>query len=283
MPILKVQLNHPGSQKSHRFGSGYSKNGVNTIREWNNDISHYRKFILNSGVFLDNALDRKPKEVDLYFWGEWEGNSCFNPINNSDYRVLPNGIHRPFHSIAIKGVQNTDPYVFGENFKYCICKQKGKLLNLCRGSIILFGSVFPSLNKFYIDTVFVVKNHTPSKSVQANGGLGYSQTYKEETLEQLTQYLKIPQINSNNSIYHSQTWWDDNEFFSFVPCKLEVNGNGFERLFINLNDPITNPSSYPSGISYFNSCKLTPKELWNKITVIAIEQKFKLGIRFTEP
>ena len=283
MPILKIQLIHPGAQKNFRLGSGYRKIGGNIIRKWNNDKSHYRKFIFNNGFYLDDIHDTKPKEADLYFWGEWEGNSLFNKIINPDPRILPNGIHKPFHSIVIRGGQNTDPYVFGEYFKYCVCKQTGNLCNLHPNSIILFGSVFPSLGKFYIDTVFVIKNNTTATNVSVTRAAGYSRTYKEETLEQLSEYLGVPYIPTNKKLYHSQTWWDNIYYFSFVPCKLEHNGNGFERLFINLSDKSFNLSSNPTGKSFLNNCNSTPQQLWLKIASIAKEQGFKLGIRFAEP
>ena len=283
MSLLNVQFNHPGAQKPFKEGKGYQIIGSEIIREWNNDRNHYRKFLLNKGLFINDIYDRQPKEADLFFWGEWEGNSIFDPFINSNYSILPNGVHKPFHSIAIRGQQNTDPFVFGDHFKYCVCKQKGKLCDLSTDSLILFGSVYPSLNKFYIDTVFIVKNATTSQSVRFNGGKDYSKIYKEETLEQLSEYLKAPQVNSNNKLYHSKTWWDNKGYFSFVPCKLYDCDNGFERLFLSLDSPIFNLSSYPSGKSFLKKCSLTPNELWEKITQIAFEQNFKLGIRFSEP
>jgi hypothetical protein len=283
MPLLKVQFNHPGNQKPFSIGNGYRNIGGNIIREWNNDMVHYRKFLLNKGEYLDNISDSKPKKTDLYFWGEWEGNSIFSPIVNRNYQILPNGIHRAFHSTVIRGGQNTDPYIFGKEFKYCICKQTGNLCNLDPNSLILFGSTFPSLGKFYIDTVFVVKNNVSATHVQASHAAGYSKTYQETTLEQLSEYLGVPHRPSNCKLYHSQTWWDNKEYFSFVPCKLELNGNGFERLFIDLNNPILNLSSNPTGKSFLKNCTLSPEALWNEIVKIAKEQGFKLGIRFNEP
>lgn len=284
MSLLKVQFNHPGNQKLFKIGSGYKNIGNNIIREWNNDGSHYRKFLLNNGEYLDNLSDSKPKETSLYFWGEWEGNSIFEQLINNNYQILPNGIHQPFHSTAIKGEQNTDPYIFGNEFKYCICKQTGNLCDLDPNSLILFGSTFPSIGKFYIDTVFVIKNNIPAADVYSTGATEYSQTYIETTLEQLPEYLKVPHSPSeNHKLYHSQTWWDNKEYFSFVPCKLNFGDNGFERLSIDLNNPIFNLSSNPTGKSFLKDCNLTPKQLWNEIMKITQEQGFKLGVRFTEP
>jgi hypothetical protein len=283
--LLKIQLNHPGAQKPYRPGDGYREAGKYIIREWNNgkNGNHYRKFILNKGAYIDDLNDTKPKQTDLYFWGEWEGNSFFEPVDNSDYRVFPNGIHKSFHSTRIRGNRNTDPYVYGESFKYCTCKQTGHLCDLDQGSLILFGSVYPSLGKFYVDTVFVVGSNTPAVNIRNNYASGYSKTYREETLERLREYLRKPHEPSDKKLYHSQTWWENSEYFSFVPCKPEHDGKGFERLALDLKDPVLKLSSNPTGISELKKCELTPADLWRLIAAEAVQQGFKLGIRFEEP
>jgi hypothetical protein len=283
MALLKVQFNHPGSQKPFKIGKGYRKIRENVIREWNNDKKHYRKFLLNNGFYVNNIKDSVPKKNNLYFWGEWEGNSIFNSIKNPKNQKLPNGIHKPIHSSAFRRIQNTDPYVFGDGFKYSVCKQRGNLCNLDANSLILFGSTFKSLGKFYIDTVYVVKSKIPATHVHNTVGEGFSQIYKEETLEQLNEYLKSPYKPSNKKLYSSQSWWDNKDYFSFVPCKLNLNEKGFERLFLNLNDPIFNLSSNATGMSFLKNCALSPSQLWNKIVDISLKQGFKLGIKFEEP
>jgi hypothetical protein len=280
---MKIQLNHPGNQKPFKLGKGYRQIANNIIREWNNDNVHYRKFIQNNGYYIDGLKDLHPKQAELYFWGEWEGNSFFNPFPRNNYTIFPNGLHKLFHSTAIKGIQNTDPYIYGDDFKYCVCKQKGRLTNLTSDDLILFGTVVPSLNKFYIDTVFVIKDHNSSVNVQTTGGVNYSQVYKEETLEQLNEYLKMPTFPNDNRVYHSKTWWDDNDYFSFVPCKLDYNSVGFERLFIDLNNPTFQLSSNPTGKSYLSNCQLSSQDLWKEIVKISIEQGFVLGVKFDEP
>ena len=281
---MKIQLNHPGHQKLFSIEKkGYKQIGNNIIRVWSNDDAHFRKFIQNNGYYINGLKDLNPSQTDLYFWGEWEGHSFFNPFPKADYRILPNGLHKPFHSTVIKGIQNTDPYIYGKNFKYCVCKQEGELTRLVLDDLILFGTVMPSLKKFYIDTVFIIKNHILSSSVQLTNGAGYSQIYIEETLNQLDQYLKIPTNKNNNRIYHSKTWWDDKEYFSFVPCKLSDDNIGFERLFIDLRNQTFQLSSNPTGISFLEKCKLSSQDLWKEIVKICIEQGFKLGISFDEP
>jgi hypothetical protein len=280
---MKVQLNHPGSQKPYRLGGGYIQIGNQIIREWSNDRVHFRKFIKNYGHYVTGLKDSQPTQNDLYFWGEWEGNSIFNPFPRADFRILPNGLHQPFHSTFIRGSQNTDPYIFGDNFKYCVCKQKGQLTTLVLDDLILFGTVLPKLRKFYIDTVFVIKDHNPSSNVQMTGGTQYSQVYKEETLEQLNEYLKTPTFTNSNKVYHSKTWWDDKDYFSFVPCKLSCDNNGFERLFIELSNQTFQLSSNPTGKSFLSNCQLSSQDLWKEIVRISLEQGFKLGVKFDEP
>jgi hypothetical protein len=280
---MKVQLNHPGHQKPFKLGKGYRNISNCIIREWNNDNIHFRKFIQNNGHFVNGLGNTQTIQTDLYFWGEWEGNSFFEPFPKADYKRFPNGLHKPFHSTAIRGTQNTDPYIYAGDFKYCVCKQTGQLCSLLLDDLILFGTTVPSLGKFYIDTVFVVKDFESSLNVQATGSASSSQVYKEETLEQLNEYLKLPTKTNNNKIYKSKTWWDDKDYFSFVPCKQNAEQYGFERLFISLNNQTIQLSSNPTGKSFLKKCTLSSRDLWKEIVKLSIEQGFKLGVRFEEP
>lgn len=280
---MKIQLNHPGRQKKFKLGNGYIKVNNHIIRVWNSGDIHYRKFIKNKGYFVSEPNDIKPNQADLYFWGEWEGNSFFYPYPKTDSKIFPNGLHIPFHSTTIRGLQNTDPYIYGEDFKYCVCKQRGQLCTLILNDLILFGTTVPSIKKFYIDTVFVVKDNETSSNIQANKALNYTQIYREQTLEQLNEYLKEETLKNNNKVYHSKTWWNSNTYFSFVPCKTKLEAAGFERFYLNLNNGDFQLSSNPTGISFLKRCSLSSKELWIKIVEQAMDQGFKLGIRFEEP
>lgn len=279
MPVLKVQLNHPGNQKHFAIGKGYQKVNNLIVREWNDDPQHYRKLIRNDGHYL-TSLDNQPKNGKLLFWGEWEGNSVFRPINNE--KDKPNGIHEPFHSTLIRGFENTDPYVYGEYFKYATCKQSGQLCDLDSFSLILFGSTYPSLNAFYLDTVFVVKCHDTAIDVCSNGGSKYSLIYREETLEELENDYLGPDPSQAKKLYHGLTWWENKEYFSFVPCKPD-DDTVFDRLKIDLSDTYFNLSANPTGKSFLRGCNGSPQEVWRKIVQIAFRQGFYLGIRFDEP
>jgi len=89
---MKVQFPHPGAQKPFKLEKGYRVGNGKIIREWNSDKNHYRKFLLNHGYYLNDLKDAQPKQSNLYFWGEWEGNSFFELFEkNRDYRIMPNG------------------------------------------------------------------------------------------------------------------------------------------------------------------------------------------------
>lgn len=279
MPKLIVQLNHPGNQKAFVIGKGYQKINDHIIREWNDDPQHYRKFIRNEGQYL-TSLESEPENGKLLFWGEWEGNSVFRPIKIENDK--PNGIHEPFHSTLIRGLKNTDPYIYGESFKYATCKQSGQLCGLDSFSLILFGSTYPSVNAFYLDTVFVVKYHETAIDVCSNGGSKYSLIYREETLEELENDYLGPDPSQVKKLYHGLSWWDNKEYFSFVPCKPD-DDSVFDRLKIDLSDTYFNLSANPTGKSFLRRCKGSPWEAWRKIVQIAFRQGFCLGVKFDEP
>ena len=273
MPKLIIQLNHPGNQKTYVLGKGYQKVNDLIIREWNNDPQHYRKFIKNSGDYLQN-LNSKPHKNSLLFWGEWEGNSEFAPFAGG--LGFPDGTHIPFHSILIRGIQNTDPYVFGEYFKYAICSQTGVMCNLLSDSLILFGTTKDI--GFELDTVFVVRNHESAQNVYLNKASNYTLIYREETLEQLGQTYYGPNPSMYNKIYRGQTWCENQDYFSFVPCKVN-DGIGFKKVLL----PIPPMGKQKVGHPYQQFSKLNHNQLWRYIVDEVLRQGFYLGIRFDEP
>ena len=91
-----------------------------------------------------------------------------NEKQNDNYfhkNDIPQYVHYEFYEEKEnRGRENTDPYIFGDTFYYCCCKQtsrktgKPKYLqtDLAKGSLILFGCKLK--DKFLLDTVFVVKD-----------------------------------------------------------------------------------------------------------------------------
>lgn len=288
MAYLKVQLNHPGSQKAFKKDDGYRElDDGSILRDWNHDETHYRKFLKNPGTYLESLTDteaKRTKRDDLFFWGEWEGNSFFRPLDGpTQGEKFPNGVHRPIHSTEIRGEQNTDPYVFGPCFKYAACKQYGQMENLEPGSVTLFGSTFPSISAFYLDTIFVVDTHLSAPEVNRREAADLSKTYREATLEQLEETYLGENPSVDKKLYFGRTWWQDQELFSFVPCRVDPSEEGFERLKLKVDQPPLYLSKNSTGKSYIRKTSKNVREVWQYVAEKAIEQGFSLGIQFDEP
>ncbi|MGO9756706.1 MAG: hypothetical protein ACLPNY_08825 [Roseiarcus sp.] len=149
MTIRFVQFPHPGPE--HNPGNA-------PRMRWNTD-GHKRKFMRNPGRFVSG--DGVVSEGMLTFWGEWEAPSDIVetwPESGS----LPRFLQAPIWQLSAPDRrQNSDPWVFGDYFRYSNCKQQSQpaLQRLTPGSVILFGS--GKSGQFVIDTVFVVKDSCP--------------------------------------------------------------------------------------------------------------------------
>ncbi|MGD0093559.1 MAG: hypothetical protein ABSE73_26920 [Planctomycetota bacterium] len=259
--------------------------------DWNRG-DHKRKFLLSRGRWL-----RGPKEDNLVFWGEWEPQSEVVKEFGAEDKAMPRFLYRPFYSVPKdeqahpgesgckdRALQNTDPFVFGNQFHYVCCKQhrnKGrtetKMRHLKPGSVILFGSC-PN-NAFVLDTVFVVDHHCDFSFSQETVHAIYkkvSPTYKAVTLDRLD---RLPKGRSYR-LYFGVTYESRNRFggmFSYFPCQRRCAGTvGFRR-------PKISGSFITPRVQNFKAPKSTREEnicLWNKVRqcVEDDDQDLKLGL-----
>jgi hypothetical protein len=285
------QVNHPGQElnilyrtrNSHKFDYFfYSGNNTQGVRLWNRCFingkanSHKRKFIEINGKYVDSLQNSTEKASLLRFWGEYEGHSEFellSPLKNVSYWNNPKVVHRPFFCDQNINDQNTDPFVFDNNFYYAICK-KASLNNLGNGDIILFGSEFgtEAKVKFYLDTLFVVKDE--QKSILDN--TLYDIIYEESTLKR----IGISDCTKGTMPVHTGIKFpDNNEYFSFFPCKQLTNENrSFGRPVI---DTVSLGLKKPGARTGSKSKELLPNEniadIWKNIAGYVIKQGFVLG------
>lgn len=262
MAINIVQFTHPGAQ--HSLNRIEKKN---LLKEWNIG-DHHRKFIKAIGQYVDGGTLSSPQ--DLLFWGEWEPSSkiiaCFNP---SDPILYPTYLHSPFLQIkrgrvvkynsALKAMsskgnlncvvpgcvnfynqfQNTDPFVFDENFYYSCCKQVHftSLRTLDVVSIILFGSTISARHggpAFALDTVFVVgEKRTYTSKTFRNDLSGFIPKYYDEIMG-----FKTWNTNTQFTCYKGASFKNPvNGMYSFVPCMKEEQASlGFPRAVLTEND-----------------------------------------------
>lgn len=134
--LCVVQFLHPGGEHAPDGGPHMP---------WNTG-PHPRKFLISPGDYVvGNELSRT-HHAELTFWGEWEPQSEVAPFG-PPYPGAPQYLHRPYYVLPLPSqqVQNTDPFVFGDRFRYTYCLQKTvfgptQLQRMAHGSVILFGS-----------------------------------------------------------------------------------------------------------------------------------------------
>ena len=198
-------VTHPHDEPSY----GRSPIGTRLSIGWNTASSHKRKFIKRSGSYLSDTMVHN---ADLYFWGEYEAGSECTVVS----RTRPRAIHdvlipaRCVSSIPPEAL-NTDPYVFGNHFKYICCGMRKNGGKYQPGDVILFGKVSYdiTLNRHFmcLDTVFVVKEVVP-----VDMSLNYTQYYKAGI---------EPTYGKYNIFYRGVPYSPDVKYFSFVPCKTD--------------------------------------------------------------
>jgi hypothetical protein len=139
-----IQFFHPGIE--HNVDSG---------TKWHTG-KHKRKFMRTKGSYINESGDLN--SGDVHFWGEWEAQSNLLEEYGDSADNKPKFLFEPFYSIENQRDCNTDPFVFGNQFYYCICKQGHykSMRELESMDIILFGS--HKADEFVLDTLFVVNN-----------------------------------------------------------------------------------------------------------------------------
>ena len=158
-----ILFNHPGGEPSAR--------SLQDDRcAWNTGRGHTRKFInadarLAIPVGDDGRWMRRPAAQSIGFWGEWEA-----PTSVTSLSARESGLPTQLHRLVTPGkppprAQNTDPWVFGSQMRYAICRQEARpvLRDLDDGDVIFFGSVRAGEAgfDFMLDTAFVVAERFP--------------------------------------------------------------------------------------------------------------------------
>ncbi len=272
-----VQFLHPGGE--HQPDEGQMK-------EWNRD-NHRRKFLRSPGRFLETD---GPREGDIVFWGEWEPESVVvreidTPLADGPRRiydpdfVLPTAPDEDWY----QGRQNTDPFVFGDRFRYTGCLQhttRGptQMRFLARGSVILFGSCLHA-SEFVVDTVFVVAGHIDHTKEDYRDRLRgrVPATYEEVTLGPW--YADPDTAVRSHRLYLGATFDAPVEgMFSFVPClPYALAPRGFARPTLRLPGVITD--SHKQGRKHSPQAGIGDVEyLWSEIVRQVTDQGLMLGV-----
>lgn len=273
-PQFVVQLPHPGGE--HNPG--------NARRQSWNAGRHRRKFLCNPGRCV--AEDESVGDGALVFWGEWEAPSyVIERWAPKDF--LPRFLHSPvWERPAAGGMprQNTDPWVFGDSFRFSNCRQltpkrkPSALQKLTPGSMVLFGSTID--REFTIDTVFVVKDScpfSPGKPPETD------EAFRVCTVESLV--TKGNAATDPFTLYRAATYEAPiNGMYSFVPCRRADGDNArFPRPSISLPGYV-NPKSTQAARGAKNPRYVADvREQWENVRKQVFDAGCLLGVWFSTP
>lgn len=285
-----VQFMHPGAEHTPDTG-----------RRWNTG-PHRRKFMRAAGAFHQ---DGHVEAEDLVFWGEWEAQSEVLTEWMHPSADAPRYLYRPFYTPPASyrlepPLQNTDPFVFGDQFHYTGCQQNTRrgptaLRYLDRGSVILFGSCRE--DRFRLDTVFVVRDwidHHRGNFRQVLQGQ-ISPTYARVTISPwYREDFAHPQGTAGRGggcttgesfrLYFGATAEEPVDgMFSFFPClSFHPQTRGFERPTIRIPAVITDNLRQGKRLT---PCRSTAdaRRLWGQVVDQVSAAGLLLGVRAELP
>lgn len=260
---------------------------IQGMKPWNNK-EHKRNFIVSAGEAISRKGGKPERFESISFWGEWEPEAnVVKTFNSAKSPITPRRLIAPVYPEKAPNIHsgnccaNTDPFVFGEHFKYSNCRQyyrgmPNRLQDLSAGSLILYGGV--SKGDFWLDTVFVVKDGTKFnkanyQSLQSVLKADYP-LFESATLKPL---FASPNDKAY-TLYRGQNYWENDKFFSFVPC--DVNGRAFAKVRLTRNDIARLSACFQNYTVLGEKNAANPQSVWNKIVDIVLSQNLSLGVRF---
>ena len=258
-----VQFPHPGAEHNAKHKQ--------PIFPWNTG-KHHRKFMRVPASYMDASGSMVHAPVS--FWGEWEAPSRVIRTWRPE-AGLPTYLHEPYWETPQFGGfrQNTDPWVFGDYFRYSNCKQQSQnaLLHLLPGSMVLFGSTRGG--QFVLDTCFIAASSAPMLETQ-----GDDEVFDVCTINSLRHGTSEFQVHRGATVTNPI-----GGMFSFTPCLAGGETARFRRPIIELA-PYVNPRSQqsPSGASVLRP----PAEIrraWDSVVEQVREEGLDLGVHMATP
>lgn len=277
---LFVQFIHPGGEHVPDHDG---------LKDWNTG-PHRRKFLTAPGRYVVAGAMRSD---ELVFWGEWEPQSRVVGTYLDPARGAPRFLYRPYYSQPANSLgarlQNTDPFVFGDQFHYTGCLQHTKrgatqLRFLDRGSIVLFGSCREK-REFVVDTVFVVDrwiehDQANQRTPEVRGAV--SSTYGDVTLDPW--YAGDVHPERSHRLYFGATPETPVDgMFSFFPClTAPAAKHGFARPEIRIDRRITPHLLQGKKLTSLDDAE-EARELWAEIARQVEQQDLQLGVHADLP
>lgn len=259
---------------------------IGGVKPWNRS-AHKRNFIVSPGEAIVSKGTEPKRFENISFWGEWEPEAkIVGHFDKADSPITPRRLIAPLFPKDMPEPSgdnccgNTDPFVFGEHFKFSNCRQNingrpSRLQYLSAGSLILFGGIYRG--DFWLDTVFVVKDGLKYKGCDCQNqemqkflGADYP-FFHAATLKPIAASSDMQK--RHYTLYRGQNWQENPNYFSFVPC--DVNGRAFSkvRLTSEMIQNLGKGALTFKVLGEYEEPSPTPQEVWNKI----VEWVFALG------
>lgn len=277
------------------------------VMPWN-DGEHARKFIECKCDIVDgnnNVSQVKRQRI----WGEWEQPSrVFKIETDAKEPMMANYVHLPLFgklentagNEKYMNYQNTDPYLFGDAFYYCCCKQlanntRANLISLEEDDIIIFGGLLGTAEsgyKYAIDTIFVVDSavckygtqDTSEESKDIIAGLngkyvhGVLNTVLYGNDESLGRDVKNYFVLYKAKMYKTNS----EDIFSFFPVKKEDNYKKVEISYEKMQEIL---HIKQTGKKILNrsqaSChELNTQDVWSELQKYIVDEKgYLMGVK----
>jgi hypothetical protein len=213
--------------------------------------------------------------------GEWEAPSYVKK-EWPPQAPLPRFLHTPVweHPTDSDPRQNTDPWVFGDCFRYSNCRQPSQpaLRTLTRGSVIIFGSSLSG--NFVVDTVFVVTDSCPFSPADPPETDDAFRVCTVESLLTDEKYAGNPFTLYWGATYEASI----NGMYSFVPCRrADAQKPRFPRPLISLPGQYLNPRAQaPKGAGQPRSLEEV-RQQWENVRKQIQAADCLLGVHFSTP
>ena len=264
------------------------------VMPWN-DTMHDRKFIECKCDILNEQGNVETIERQR-FWGEWEQPSWVYTIKGPGAKY----VHIPLFGKTpddYSKYQNTDPYVFGDSFYYCCCKQNNlntrHLKELKENDMIIFCGLIGQNGgnrKFVIDTVFVVKEPV------CRYGTKETDTQNGAILQKLdSNYVKgvLDPVRFGNQkalgggkklddyVLYRAKMYNSESLFSYFPVRRDNNYGRveipFEKMekFLKVNENgVRIGNRTQASLHRVDSC-----DVWNSLKDYVTKQGYLMGIK----
>lgn len=268
---------------SHPYASPPKADLMGNICLWNHSAPHHRKLITSTEATVITVDNQVLTQQEITFIGEWE---CCSEFVASGLTTPFNLIHTSIHSkhdASIRDCMNTDPYVFGSEFKWICCKQPKDKSRIHGGDVVIFGSYTLNnrkVDKMLIDTVLVVDKVVEVKDSDRKQ---FSKCYNDVTIEHTEKNVGKYYIVLGK-MYDPAKSCQANVPFSFVPCRRTPDGL-MDKLILDRHIPIKELAGDPLRIGQNGGHLDIDDNLaaWHVVVDLVRSAGCELGVFIPEP